>query len=105
MLCRRSIEPREGYWTLPAGFLENGETTAQGALRETQEEANADAEVIEYEIHVQNNNESESIPQNVKVSVVSKDVYTIVIKSEPTLIDTFRSTGWTAGEWPVIVRF
>ena len=47
LLCRRSIEPREGYWTLPAGFLENGETTAQGALRETQEEANADAEVIE----------------------------------------------------------
>ena len=47
LLCRRSIDPREGYWTLPAGFLENGETTAQGALRETREEANADAEVIE----------------------------------------------------------
>ena len=46
LLCRRSIEPREGYWTLPAGFLENGETTAQGALRETWEEANADADVV-----------------------------------------------------------
>ena len=46
LLCRRSIEPREGYWTLPAGFLENGETTAEGALRETWEEANADADVI-----------------------------------------------------------
>jgi len=47
LLCKRSIEPREGYWTLPAGFLENGETTAQGAFRETQEEANADVKLVE----------------------------------------------------------
>ncbi len=39
LLCRRAIEPRLGYWTLPAGFMENGETTAEGALRETWEEA------------------------------------------------------------------
>lgn len=47
LLCRRSIEPRAGYWTLPAGFLENGETTAEGALRETSEEANARAEIMD----------------------------------------------------------
>ena len=41
MLCRRSIEPRHGLWTLPAGFMENGETTAEAAIRETLEEANA----------------------------------------------------------------
>lgn len=41
LLCRRAIEPRYGLWTLPAGFLENGETVEQGALRETLEEANA----------------------------------------------------------------
>ncbi|MGE5469993.1 MAG: NUDIX hydrolase [Bacteroidota bacterium] len=41
LLCRRAIEPRLGYWTLPAGFMENGETTAQAAIRETQEEAGA----------------------------------------------------------------
>ncbi|NHC07193.1 NUDIX hydrolase [Azonexus fungiphilus] len=41
LLCRRAIEPRLGYWTLPAGFMENGETTAQAAARETQEEAGA----------------------------------------------------------------
>ena len=41
LLCRRAIEPRYGLWTVPAGFLENGETTAAGALRETLEEANA----------------------------------------------------------------
>jgi ADP-ribose pyrophosphatase YjhB (NUDIX family) len=46
LLCKRSIAPRSGYWTLPAGFLENGETTEQGALRETREEANANAEIL-----------------------------------------------------------
>ncbi len=40
LLCRRGIEPRKGKWTLPAGFLENGETIEQGAARETKEEAN-----------------------------------------------------------------
>lgn len=39
LLCRRAIEPRKGFWTLPAGFMENGETTTQAAIRETQEEA------------------------------------------------------------------
>jgi ADP-ribose pyrophosphatase YjhB (NUDIX family) len=41
LLCKRAIEPRYGYWTLPAGFMENNETTADAALRETQEEAGA----------------------------------------------------------------
>lgn len=41
LLCKRAIEPRKGYWTIPAGFLENGETAAEGAARETWEEAQA----------------------------------------------------------------
>ena len=45
LLCRRAIEPRYGLWTVPAGFMENGETTLQGAARETLEEANARVEV------------------------------------------------------------
>ena len=45
LLCRRAIEPRYGYWTLPAGFMENAETTAQAALRETLEEAGAQVEL------------------------------------------------------------
>lgn len=45
LLCRRAIEPRLGKWTLPAGFMEVGETTADGALRETLEEAGARAEL------------------------------------------------------------
>jgi ADP-ribose pyrophosphatase YjhB (NUDIX family) len=45
LLCKRNIEPRFGKWTLPAGFLELGETTAQGAARETVEEAGAQIEM------------------------------------------------------------
>ncbi|MFM7531081.1 MAG: NUDIX domain-containing protein, partial [Rubrivivax sp.] len=46
LLCRRNIEPRWGLWTLPAGFLELGETTAEGAVRETTEEAGAHIELL-----------------------------------------------------------
>lgn len=45
LLCRRAIEPRRGFWTLPAGFMENEETTADAARRETIEEACARIEV------------------------------------------------------------
>lgn len=45
LLCKRNIEPRWGKWTLPAGFMELHETTAQGALRETDEEAGAEIEI------------------------------------------------------------
>ena len=47
LLCRRAIEPRYGYWTLPAGFMENDETAAQAAARETLEEAGARVEMGE----------------------------------------------------------
>lgn len=45
LLCRRAIEPRYGFWTLPAGFMENTETTTEAALRETMEEACAHVEL------------------------------------------------------------
>lgn len=47
LLCRRAIEPRYGFWTLPAGFMENDETTGDAALRETMEEAGARIELHE----------------------------------------------------------
>lgn len=47
LLCLRNIEPRRGKWTLPAGFMELGETTAEGAARETVEEAGAEFEMGE----------------------------------------------------------
>lgn len=45
LLCRRAIEPRRGFWTLPAGFMENGETTQEAAERETWEEAEAKIDI------------------------------------------------------------
>jgi len=45
LLCKRNIEPRFGKWTLPAGFMELGETTLEGAARETDEEAGAQVEM------------------------------------------------------------
>jgi ADP-ribose pyrophosphatase YjhB (NUDIX family) len=45
LLCRRAIEPRKGYWTLPAGFMEMDESTDEGAVRETAEEAGARIEL------------------------------------------------------------
>ena len=47
LLCRRAIEPKYGLWTLPAGFMENGEAADEGAMRETLEEAGARVEVID----------------------------------------------------------
>lgn len=45
LICKRAIEPRLGYWTLPAGFMENGESVEEGACREAVEEACADLEI------------------------------------------------------------
>ncbi|MBI4006301.1 MAG: NUDIX hydrolase [Gammaproteobacteria bacterium] len=47
LLCKRAIEPRQGYWTLPAGFMELGETSFEAALRETLEEANARVKLLD----------------------------------------------------------
>lgn len=47
LLCKRAIEPRYGLWTLPGGFMENGESTHEGALRETKEEACANVELLD----------------------------------------------------------
>ena len=47
LLCRRAIEPRSGFWTIPAGFMELNESTEEGAIRETMEEANARIEITD----------------------------------------------------------
>ena len=47
LLCKRSIEPRSGLWTIPAGFMENSETVNAAAARETWEEANARVESVQ----------------------------------------------------------
>lgn len=63
LLCRRAIEPRSGFWTIPAGYMEIGETAAQGAVREAQEEACANI-VIENVLAVY------SIPDIAQVQVI-----------------------------------
>lgn len=47
LLCRRAIEPRAGFWTLPAGYMEEGESVAEGAAREAWEEARARLEILD----------------------------------------------------------
>ena len=63
LLCRRAIEPRHGRWTLPAGFMENGESTPEAAARETREEANALVEIEQLFCYL-------SIPQLSQVYVI-----------------------------------
>lgn len=47
LLCKRNIEPRKGFWTLPAGYLESNESVQDGAVRETREETRAEVKIIE----------------------------------------------------------
>lgn len=51
LLCKRAIEPRLGKWTLPAGFMENGESSLEGAIRETAEEAGANIRVADNSLY------------------------------------------------------
>jgi ADP-ribose/FAD diphosphatase len=51
LLCKRAIEPRKGYWTIPAGFLELGESAREGAARETWEEARARVRIVAPYVH------------------------------------------------------
>jgi len=51
LLCKRAIEPRLGKWTLPAGFMENGESSLEGAIRETAEEAGANIKIAENSLY------------------------------------------------------
>ncbi|WP_321494257.1 NUDIX hydrolase [uncultured Desulfobacter sp.] len=46
LMCKRNIEPKKGYWTLPAGYLENAESVQQGAVRETLEETRAQVQIL-----------------------------------------------------------
>jgi len=74
LLCRRDIEPRIGYWTLPAGFMENGETTEQGARREAREESGAELE-IEHLLAVYNIPRISQVQVIYAARLVSPDVF------------------------------
>lgn len=73
LLCRRAIEPRDGFWTIPAGYLELGESTEAGACREAREEACAEIE-IDRLLAIYNITRISQIQTIYRASLVSPDV-------------------------------
>lgn len=100
LLCRRDIEPRLGKWTLPAGFMENGETAAEGALRETWEEARARVQIIApfrvYDMPFVN-----QVYLMFRAKMLSPDFQTTVESSEIRLLHE-TEVPWDAIAFPVI---
>lgn len=105
LLCKRAIEPRRGFWTLPAGFMENGESSEEGALRETLEEANAKVSIISLfsmvtvphidQVHIfflakLDQPEFSSGPESLEVKLFSVDEIPWNELAFPTVYDTLR---------------
>ena len=86
LLCKRAIEPRYGYWTVPAGFLEEGESTAEGAMRETMEEAGATIE-IDALIGIYNIPRISQVHMMYRARMTSADIYAGVESLDVKLVD------------------
>ncbi len=100
LLCKRAIEPRYGLWTLPAGFMENGETLREGAARETWEEAKA--KVTELRMFT-----SVSLPQinqiyHIFIGDVENDVHAPGPESLDTKAVDYDSIPWSELAFPVM---
>lgn len=107
LLCRRAINPRKGYWTLPAGYMELNETSAEGALREAREEACAEIE-IERLLAVYNIPRLSQVQLIYVARLLSDDVKAGVESLEVGLFDSadipwsdlaFPSTHWSLGHY------
>ena len=87
LLCKRAIDPRKGFWTLPAGFMEIGESTSEGAKRETVEESGADVELtIIFVLIVSELFSEEEIPwSELSFTSVKKALELFYEKTNPTL--------------------
>ncbi len=102
LICRRAIEPRRGYWTLPAGFLELNETTEDGAKREAWEEARAKIEVEQllavYDVphisQVQLIFRATLIDRNVRAGPESEEVRLVPFEQIPWGDIAFPSVRW-----------
>lgn len=102
MLCRRGIEPRLGYWTLPAGFLENDESMQQGALRETIEEACA--EVVNLELYrILNVVRSNQIHIFFRADL-PKAEYSVTPESTEIELFDFDAIPWSQLSFPTVYR-
>jgi ADP-ribose pyrophosphatase YjhB (NUDIX family) len=103
LLCKRAIEPRYGAWTLPAGFMENGETVEQGAKRETREEA--DAEVVNLTLYTML-----SIPRISQVYIIFRaeltgpEAFGVGSESLETALFSEHEIPWNDIAFPMIER-
>lgn len=100
LLCKRAIEPRKGYWTLPAGFMELGETVEQAAMREAVEEACA-------KIEIQQMLASYSVPRigQVQIMFTAKLVSDIAVGPESEEVGLFewKDIPWSELAFPTVV--
>lgn len=107
LLCRRAIEPRTGYWTLPAGYMEERETTTEGAMREAWEEARArieiDALIGIYNIprisQVQMIYRARLLDTNISAGPESQEVGLFTWDEIPWGDVAFPSVHWALGHW------
>ncbi len=103
LLCKRAIEPRYGTWTLPAGFMENGETVEQGAKRETREEA--DAELVNLTLYTML-----SIPRISQVYIIFRaeltgpEAFGVGSESLETALFSEHEIPWNEIAFPMIER-
>ena len=102
LLCKRNIEPRLGFWTVPAGFLENGESCAEGAARETMEESCANAlDLNMYRVlNVPRNNQ---IHMFFTATLATPNYQTTTESSQVALV-TFDKIPWTQLAFPTVFR-
>ena len=92
LLCRRAIEPRVGYWTLPAGYMENGESLEEGAARETLEEANAKVKIKSLFL-VSNDDKNNLVKMIYAAEMINEDHYP-GIESLETKLFTMDEIPW-----------
>ena len=102
LICKRDIEPRLGYWTLPAGFMENGESTSEGAARETMEESCARLENLEM-YRVLNVPRTNQVHIFFKADLPEPEFQTTPESSEVKLV-RFDEIPWSQLAFPTVYR-
>ena len=102
LLCKRAIEPRLGKWTLPAGFMENGESSLTGAIRETKEEAGASVTVMDDSLYTLFNLPSiNQVYMFFRVELANLD-FTPGYESKEVALFTEQEIPWSEIAFPVV---
>lgn len=100
LLCRRNIEPRQGFWTLPAGFLENDETSSEGAQRETIEESCANIDNLSI-YRVFNVAHANQIHMFFRANMLD-DTFSTTTESSEVSLFTFDDIPWDELAFPTV---